>query len=92
MGISSSGRSFIELNNPNADKGAGLEKMCEILNVDSRDTVAIGDSLLDLPMILKAGVGVAVQNAYDEVLNCADVVAPDCDKDAVAWTVERYFA
>ncbi|MBQ9950215.1 MAG: HAD family phosphatase [Clostridia bacterium] len=91
LGISASGRSFIEINNPTVDKGTGLMSICKYLGVDIKDTVAMGDSLLDIPMIKSAGVGIAVQNAQDEVLKSADVISPDCDHDAVAWAVERWF-
>lgn len=90
--VSASTKNFIELNNPNTDKGRGLEMLCDILNIDIKETVAIGDSLLDVPMIVMAGVGIAVENASDDVKRAADIISPDCDSDAVAWAAERYFS
>ena len=90
-GISSSSKHLIEINDPSADKGAGLLHLCRLLGVDKRESVAVGDTTLDIPMIKAAGVGIAVKNAQPDVLKAADIIAPDCDEDAIAWVAERYF-
>lgn len=89
--ISASTKHFIELNHLSSDKGNGLNAVCEMLGVDIKDSIAMGDSLLDVPMIVEAGVGIAVDNASPEVKKSADVICPDCDSNAVAWVAERYF-
>ena len=91
IGIAASSKNLIEINSPDADKGTGLMHLCKLLGIDIKDTVAMGDSLLDIPMLRAAGVGIAVKNSQNDVLAIADVIGPDCDDDAVAWAVERYF-
>ena len=92
IGISASANYLIEINNPMANKGTGLVSLCRLLGIDVSESVAMGDSILDIPMIKAAGVGIAVKNSQPEVLPYADMIAPDCDDDAVAWVVERFFS
>lgn len=91
IGVSASAKTLIEINSPQADKGTGILHLCKLLDIPVSETVAMGDSLIDIPMLLKAHIGIAVANAQKEVLKFADIIAPDCDEDAVAWAVERYF-
>ena len=89
--VSASNATLIEINNPASNKGGGLEMLCDSFGIDIKDSVAMGDSLLDKSMIEAAGIGVAVENAQEKVKEAADVIAPDCDSDAVYWVYERYF-
>lgn len=89
--VSASTNRIIEIHDSMANKGEGLKSLCKLMGIDISDSVAIGDSLIDLPMIKAAGVGIAVKNAHSELLKAADITAPDCDDDAVEWAVERYF-
>ena len=51
--------------------------------------MAIGDNPNDLPMIRKAGVGVAMGSAPDEVKREAKLIAPTNDEEGVAWVLEE---
>ena len=75
-----------------ADKGRALHYLCERYKIDPQYTMAIGDGPNDLGMIRAAGLGVAMGNAFDEVKDAADVVAPSNDKDGVAHTLWKYIA
>jgi Cof subfamily protein (haloacid dehalogenase superfamily) len=55
-------------------KGAVISRLCEILGVDRRRTVAIGDYDNDVGMLREAGVGVAVSNASPAAMAAADVM------------------
>ena len=70
-----------------ADKGEGLGLVLERLEIGWEEVVAIGDNPNDLPMIRKAGVGVAMGNAPDEVKREATLVAPTNDEEGVAWAL-----
>lgn len=76
----------------NADKGRALHFICEKYKIDPQYTMAIGDGPNDLGMIQAAGLGVAMGNAFDEVKEAADVIAPSNDKDGVAHTLWKYIA
>lgn len=80
----------LEINAPHVDKGTGLAALCDYLHIPLSDTIAIGDAENDVSMLRTAGLAVAMGNALDAVKAEADTVAPDCDHDGVADTIERY--
>ena len=55
-------------------KGEALAAVCGKLNIKLEETIAFGDQELDIPMLKKAGVGVAMGNAIEEVKEAADFV------------------
>lgn len=82
---------YIEVVPLGIDKAVGLQAVLDDCGCTREELVACGDGFNDVPMIRFAGVGVAMANAQQEVLNVADVVAPSNDEDGVAWVVERLF-
>jgi len=65
------------------NKGMVIHKLAELLGIDVKRTVAIGDYNNDIPMIKAAGVGVAVSNAIPEVLEAADYVTVSNQEHAI---------
>lgn len=58
--------------------------------VTDRDTIyAVGDYYNDIDMLKTADVGIAMENAPDEVKGYADMVCTDCDQDAIADVIEN---
>lgn len=57
-------------------KGDILSELCKKLNVPQSETIAIGDSTVDICMLKKAGLGVAF-NAPKDVRRNADVISSD---------------
>lgn len=53
-----------------------LENLCKKLHITSDQVIAVGDGLVDIGMIKKAGLGIAF-NAPKEVENHADLVTND---------------
>lgn len=86
--VSGSSKGFIEFNNPDSHKGAGLEWVAGYLSIAQKDTVAVGDNSLDLEMIRWAGLGCAVDNGKPEVKEAADLVIPSCADFGVARLIE----
>ncbi len=66
------------------DKGQAIRIAERTLGIDHSTTVAIGDSLNDLPMLEYASVGVAMGNAPDEVKTKCDIVTDTAENDGVA--------
>ncbi len=56
------------------DKGFALLVVSELLNLPTGYIAAIGDSELDIPLLEKAGYGVAVDNSPRELKEIADYV------------------
>lgn len=73
----------------NTNKGDAVIKLCDLLNIDLKDTVRIGDDLNDLPMFLKEGVNVAVDNAMVDLKNKADFITLSCKDDGIACLIEK---
>ena len=86
--IHSGGPKFIEIAASGVSKGAGLERLCNNLNIDRSDVVAFGDMPNDLPMLCFAGQGVAVANAHQKVLAIAHEITASNEEDGVAQTIE----
>jgi phosphoserine phosphatase len=56
-----------------------LEQLCNDLNINLQESIAIGDGIVDIGMIKKAGLGIAI-NGSNEVRKYADIVIDDMKK------------
>jgi Cof subfamily protein (haloacid dehalogenase superfamily) len=82
---------WIELSSVHANKGNAMAAVCRRLGIDIREAVAIGDGANDLEMIARAGLGIAMANADDEVKAVADRLAPDHNHDGFAEAMDEIF-
>ena len=84
-------KEYLEYCPKNITKGSGIKVLCNFLNIPLKDSVAVGDERNDIPMLLTAGCGIAMANAYDDVLVIADSVTEnDNNNDAIAEVIENY--
>ena len=81
-------KSLYEILPKGASKGSLLLKMSEILKIDPKKTVAIGDYYNDVSMIKAAGFGIAVANAVDAAKAVADYVTVTNNESAIAKIIE----
>lgn len=81
---------FLEFMPKGVDKGAGIDKLAEVLEIKAEEIIAIGDSYNDLEMLQYAGLGVAVGNAKPELKEAANVVVASNMQDGVAEVIEKY--
>lgn len=81
---------YVILTHPEAEKARALEMVCGELGVPLSETIAMGDSESDLEMLQRAGLGIAMGNAPDEVQRAALHIAPTNDEDGVAWAIDRF--
>ncbi|MBR3278514.1 MAG: HAD family phosphatase [Lachnospiraceae bacterium] len=89
--VSYSSNRYLEFNQQGVNKGQGLLSLAEILGVDPKDTIAIGDNDNDLTMIQAAGLGCCVSNATEAVKKNSDYIAEaDCDEGGVAEIIEKF--
>lgn len=72
------------------NKGYGLELVCKHLGITLDQVIAMGDSHNDSTMLKKAGLGVAMANASEEIKAMADVVTASNEDDGVAKAIEQY--
>lgn len=69
-------RFIIELYTPKTNKGAALSHVAKTLGFDREDVIAFGDGHNDIEMLEYAGIGVAMKNAHEDLLEVADVISP----------------
>lgn len=81
---------FLEVINSNTSKGIALEALAKNIGISSHEVIAIGDSYNDISMIEYAGLGVAVDNAYDEIKSRADYISKSNIDNGVAEVIERF--
>ena len=75
-----------------ATKAKAIAKLAKIWNIEQSQIVAFGDDLNDIDMLEYAGIGIAMENALDEVKAAADFVCASNDEDGVAeWIFENVF-
>lgn len=80
---------FCEVAHPECSKSQALARLCEMLGIHQKETVAIGDNANDADMVEWAGLGVAMGNATQEVLDVAQMVTGTVHEDGVAQVLER---
>ena len=81
---------YIEVLNPRVNKGTALEQVARMYGMTLEETLAIGDSWNDEPLLRAAGIGVAMGGAPHELLALADAVVADVAGDGVAEALERF--
>ncbi|MGB8216521.1 MAG: phosphoglycolate phosphatase [Candidatus Methanoperedens sp.] len=64
----------VHIKSKRINKGIGLKRIAELMGLDARELVAIGDSPNDIEMLKASGFGVAVGNAHPEVKRVARMV------------------
>lgn len=72
------------------NKGAGLLTLCDILQIDPKNVMAIGDNDNDIPMLEVAGFAVAMGNGSVGTKAVADWIAPTIEEDGAAVALRRW--
>lgn len=80
----------IEVNAKGVNKGKGLLILGELLGIRREEIMAVGDGSNDIAMLREAGLGVAMENATDEVKAAADVITLSNDEEGAAAAIEKY--
>lgn len=88
--MGSSSKFNIEFNIETAHKGYALKKLAESLGYTLDNCMAIGDGTNDFTMIKMAGLGIAMENAFDEVKKVAEWVTKTNDQDGFAVAIEKF--
>ena len=83
------GTHLLEVFAPEVNKWTMVRRYCDDRGVDQGRVAAIGDGLNDVALVENAALGVAMKNAFPEVIEVADRVTLDHDEDGVARAVDR---
>ena len=72
---------YLDVIPKNTTKYTSLKQLCEYLNIQKEEVMAIGDNINDIGMIENAKVGVAIGDSYEEVIKKASYVTKKSAKD-----------
>ncbi len=87
----STNNGLIEVVPLGVSKATGVDEVARPLGVTAEDVVAFGDMPNDIPMLLWAGLGVAMGNAHPEAKAAADEVTTPNSDDGLARVLERWW-
>ena len=82
----------IHLQAPGIDKGTALEALAQEMGLLPSDFLAIGDSVNDVQMLRKAGIGVTVANAHPDTKAVAEFIAEKEYGKGFVEAITRYFS
>lgn len=89
--VSYSSNRYMEFNKLGVDKGQGLINLANILGIDIKDTIAVGDNYNDMAMLKVAGLSVAAGNSVQDVKDACDYVCEaDNNEGVIAELIEKF--
>lgn len=80
----------LEITSLNVTKAKGLKVLCNYLNIDIAESIAVGDSNNDLDILKTAGLAIAMNNANDNIKSVCDIIVNDNDHDGCKEAIENY--
>jgi 5-amino-6-(5-phospho-D-ribitylamino)uracil phosphatase len=80
----------IQVTDRKADKEHGVTKLLQMLQIDPKNVMAIGDGDNDLPLFKNAGLKVAMGNASEQLKAAADIVVGRVEDDGFAEALRNY--
>ncbi len=82
---------YLNITPLHTNKDEALDFLTKMLNIDKKNVMAIGDNINDYEMVKNAGIGVAVNEAYDELKEVADYVTEATTSEgALSEAVKKY--
>jgi hypothetical protein len=81
---------YLDVTNPNANKGAVVDALAKIMRISGREIATIGDMPNDTLMFRRSGFSIAMGNASDEVKAQALAVTDSYNDEGFAKAVQRY--
>lgn len=83
-------KTSLEISPFGIDKGVGLTKLCEYLNIPIQETIAVGDSYNDTEVLSACGLSVAMANARKEILSLCEEQVADNNHNGVKEAIDRF--
>jgi cobalamin-dependent methionine synthase I len=83
-------RNNIEVNAKGVNKGRGLMILGELLGIHREEIMAVGDGSNDIAMLREAGLGVAMENAEEQVKQAADYITSSNEDEGAAKAIEKF--
>ncbi|WP_461204765.1 Cof-type HAD-IIB family hydrolase [Clostridium sp. DL1XJH146] len=80
----------VEVLSKEANKGMGVKVIADKFHIRREEVICIGDSGNDKHMIEYAGLGIAMDNAFEEIKAIADYITYDNENDGVAHVIDEF--
>ena len=81
---------FLDIGHHQTNKGRTILKLANLLNIDIKDVLAIGDQENDIEMIKTAGLGIAMGNGHKNLKSVADDITDTYDQDGFTKAIEKH--
>lgn len=81
----------LEVNAAGVDKGNAILWFADRLGIPREEVAGFGDGNNDIRLLEKAGIGVAMENATDQVKAVSNYITGTNDEDGVATFIENHF-
>jgi Cof subfamily protein (haloacid dehalogenase superfamily) len=81
---------YLDVTHPEANKGAVVAVLSQILKIPPEKIATIGDGPNDVLMFRRSGISIAMGNAADEVKQAARFVTASNQQDGFAQAMERF--
>lgn len=88
--VAKSDTHYVDVNIKGVNKSRGVKDLAQYLNIDLSEVICIGDNENDIEMIKVAGLGVAMANSCEELLEICDKVTLSNDEFGVAKAIYDY--
>lgn len=80
-------RALYEILPKGTGKNNSIFKLCQFLNSDIKNTIAIGDYDNDVSMLKAANIGIAVSNACKKAIDASDYVTVSNEENAIKQVI-----
>lgn len=80
----------LEVFHANTSKGTALCRLCEMLDIDISETIGMGDSGNDIPLLNNTGLSLAVENAAPHLKEAADEIICSNEEHAMKYVLENF--
>ena len=81
---------FTDIIPKDGGKNKGIDAIINHFGIKLEETMAFGDGGNDIDMLKHAGIGVAMENARDDVKEIADFITTSVDDDGVTNALKHY--
>lgn len=81
---------FLEFLDKSVNKGVGVDAVAKANGFDHKNVICVGDAGNDIDMIKYAGLGVAMENAFEEVKAVSDYITLSNENHGVAHVIDKF--
>ena len=81
---------FTDIIPKDGGKNKGIDAIINHFGIKLEETMAFGDGGNDIDMLKHAGIGIAMENARDDVKEIADFITTSVDDDGITNALRHY--